>query len=201
MNRTSWRLLGLLFLVPAMAAATEGERGANPFAGDFGTALWTLVVFLLVVLVLGKFAWGPVLGALQKREEFIREALETARREREQAEARLAEYERKLHEARTEALAIVDEARRDADVLGRRIEQEAQEEARAAVARAKREIAIAGETAIKDLYATSARLATQVAEKLLRRELTAGDHERLVSEAIEELEQLPRGRPTARRPA
>ena len=74
-------------LLAAPLAAAEGG-GASPFSGDVGNAIWTLVIFLLVVLFLGKFAWGPLLKGLQSREEFIRSSLETAKRDREAAEAR-----------------------------------------------------------------------------------------------------------------
>src|SRR4051794_9307321 len=113
-----------LALAAAPALAQEAEHGGeagNPFAGDIGSALWTLLIFGLVVLLLGKFAWGPILNALQSRETFIREALETAKRDRDEAELRLKEYEDRLAQARSEASAIVDEGRRDAGVVKQRI--------------------------------------------------------------------------------
>ncbi len=73
-----------------------------------------------MLFVLGKFAWGPILSGLQARENFIRESLETAKRDRDEAEARLREYEERLATARAEATAIVDEGRRDAEVVKRR---------------------------------------------------------------------------------
>ena len=74
------------------AFATDGE--SNLFAGDLGNAVWTVVIFLVVLVVLGKFAWGPLLSGLQEREQFIRESLEKAKEERDSSEARLAEYTR-----------------------------------------------------------------------------------------------------------
>ena len=93
--------LGLLAAAGAAAgqpeAAAHGEGGAiSPFAGDFGNALWTLVVFAVLLWVLGRYAWGPVLRGLQGREQFIRAALEEAKRDRDQAEERLKEYAAKL---------------------------------------------------------------------------------------------------------
>lgn len=166
------------------------EAGVNPFAGDVGNAIWTIVIFVLVLVVLGKFAWTPILGALQKREDYIRDALEKAKRDREEAEARLREYIQKVEAARAEATAIVQEGRRDAEVLKQRLEEKAHEEADAMMARAKREIQIASDTAVKNLYSLTANLATDVASRIIRKELTAADHERLVAEAIEELETV-----------
>lgn len=184
-----------LVLVTSFVLAAPGlaqEHGAahepaanNPFAGDIGNALWTLVIFGLVVLVLGKFAWGPLLRSLQAREEFIRESLEKARLEREAAEIRLREYEERLARAREEASAIVDEGRRDAEVVKRRIEEDAKREGEKMIERARREIQIATDTATKELYTLSARLATQMATKVIGRELSPQDHQRLISEAID----------------
>jgi len=173
----------------ARAAAESGEGKSNPFAGDIGNALWTLVVFVLVVAVLGKFAWKPILGALQKREDFIRDSLAQAKQDREDAERRLKEYTEKVLAARAEATAIVDEGRRDAEVVKRRIEDEAKSEAKAILERGKREIAIATDTAVKELYTLGAKLATEVAGRILRKELNPREHERLIAESIEELQE------------
>lgn len=179
----------LLLAVAVAAGAAEAEHGGatanNPFAGDVGNALWTLIIFALVVLVLGKFAWGPILKALQDRESFIRESLAAAKRDRDAAEARLKEYEDRLAHARAEASAIVEEGRRDADVLRRKLEESGKAEGDKMIERAKREIQIAKDTATKDLFTLAARLATDMAAKVVGRELTAQDHQRLIAEAID----------------
>lgn len=180
----------LLLMAPVMAAAAEAEHAegsSNLFAGDIGNAVWTVLIFLLALAVLSKFAWGPLLGSLQARESFIRESLEKARRDREEAEARLREYEARLAQARTEATAIVDEGRRDADAVKRKIEEDTKAEADRMIERARREIQIATDTATKELYALSARLATDMAARVIRREINPQDHERLISESIQEL--------------
>jgi F-type H+-transporting ATPase subunit b len=177
-----------LLLVPGIAMAAEGE--SNLFAGDIGNAVWTLAIFLVVILVLGKFAWGPLLNTLQEREKFIRDSLEQAKSDRESAEARLEEYSEKLHEARAEAHEIVLEGRRDAEAVRRRIEDESKEETEKMLARARREIEIAKQTAVKELYSVSASLATRAASKIVRQELNPSDHVRLIEESIAELEKL-----------
>jgi F-type H+-transporting ATPase subunit b len=175
-----------------LARASEGGGEVNLFAGDLGNAIWTLVIFILVIVVLGKFAWGPLLSALQQREQFIRSSLQEAKDDREAAEARLQEYELRLQEAAAEATQIVEQGRQDADKAKVRIEETARTEADKLVDRAKREIDLARQAAIKDLYATSAGLATDIAGKVLKRELSPRDHERLIQESIEELNQQDR---------
>jgi F-type H+-transporting ATPase subunit b len=181
-------LLAVAAAAPAMAASTEGE--ANIFAGDLGNVLWTLLIFGLVLLILGKYAWGPLLDVLQKREDFILSSLEEAKRDRIEAEARLREYEQRLREARAEATAIVEEGRRDAEVLRGRIEHEAREEAEKIRARTLRDIGIARETALKELYEVGGKLATSIAAQIVERELRAEDHQKLIDNAIAEMERL-----------
>ena len=193
MMRRVWlstAIAGLLF--SNLAWASEGGGEVNLFAGDLGNAIWTLVIFILVIVVLGKFAWGPLLNALQQREQFIRTSLQEAKADREAAEARLQEYEERLHQATTEATQIVEQGRQDADKAKARIEETARTEADKMLNRAKREIDLAKQSAIKDLYATSAELATDIAEKVLKRELSSQDHERLIEESIEELNRQDR---------
>jgi len=169
--------------------AEGGEGGGGPFAGDIGNALWTVVIFLLVVTVLGKFAWGPLLKGMQAREEFIRASLEQAKHDREAAAAQLKAYEGRILVAQGEATALLEEARRDADAVRRRLQEEAQGEARQIVERARREVALATETAKKDLHDYAAELSIQVARRVLGREITPADHERLIATAIDEIER------------
>lgn len=183
MNKLRLGTLAALLWAAPLAAAEEGES-LSPFAGDIGNALWTLVIFGLVVFILGKFAWGPLLSSLQERENFIADALGAAKRDREEAEARLREYTDRLTAARGEATAIVDESRRDAEVVKRRIEEETHAEAGRILERSKREIGIAKDTALKELYSASAQLSTELASKVLQREINPQDHERLIRDSI-----------------
>jgi F-type H+-transporting ATPase subunit b len=187
MRERTFVQLAVAALAAAGTPAFAAEAGGGPFAGNVGNALWTLVVFGLVVFVLGKFAWGPILSGLQEREKFIRESLEAARRERQEAEGRLKAYTDQMNAARSEATAIVEEARRDADTVKRRIEEEAGAEARQIVERSRREIEIAKETALKELYTTSAKLTTELAGRILEREISPADHDRLIRESIARL--------------
>jgi F-type H+-transporting ATPase subunit b len=160
------------------------------FTGDLGNIFWSWLTFILVIVVLGKFAWKPILGGLQNRESFIRDSLAQAKSDRQAAEARLREFEQKLQTARDEASAIVEEGKRDADVLRRKFEQDARNEADAMIERAKSEISLARDTAVKELYGLTAQLATEVAGKIVGKEFNPADHERLVTESIEELSKL-----------
>jgi len=184
--------LVLMLAVQAPAAwAAEGDE-SNLFAGDIGNAVWTLVIFLLVIAVLGKFAWGPLLTGLQQREEFIRRSLKEAKADREAAEARLQEYEERLSSAAAEAAQILEQGKREGEGLRAGIEEKARDEADKMVDRARREIELAKQSAIKDLYATSSELATEIASRIVQRELNPADHEKLIADSIKELGNLDR---------
>ena len=178
--------LAVLMTMALPVLAAEGEGGEpSLFAGDLGNSFWTILIFVIVLVVLGKFAWGPILSTLQARESFIHEALAKAKADRDAAEARLKEYEDRLASARAEATAIVEEGRRDAEAVKRKVEAEAKAEADKTIERAKREIQIATDTATKNLYELSAKLATDMAARVIGRELSPQDHERLIAEAID----------------
>lgn len=190
--KRSYIALATLFsaAAPHIAFAAEAQHddgGSNLFKGDFGNAFWTLLIFFLVLVVLGKFAWKPILKMLQDRERFISESLSKAKETNASAERMMADYKAKIDKAHQEATAIVDEARRDAEEARKRIQGEAKAESEAIAARAKKDIELARDHAIKDLHDQSIQLATAVAGKLLRRELTPSDHQALLNEAFAEL--------------
>lgn len=188
-SRAFFVFSALAAAAPAWAGPAAGESGGNIFGGDLGNAIWTLVVFGVLYVVLSKFAWPKILDGLQERENFIRESLDKAKHDRDEAKSILARYEGKLAEARAEATKIVEEGRRDAEAVKQRIEQKGREEADKSLERAKREIGIAKETAIKELYTLSGRLATDIAAKIVERELKPEDHEKLVRQALAQLNE------------
>jgi F-type H+-transporting ATPase subunit b len=178
------------------AAVSDAEHGSaaehagsDIFAGGVGNAIVTLIIFGAVVAVLGKYAWPRLLRVLDERERAIRQSLEEARREREQAGQLLERYEQQLDKARAEASAIVDEGRRDAEIVRRRIHDEAQSESDAMIARAKREIQLATDTAVKELYDRFADLAIETARGILREELTPERHKQLIEQSLERIRE------------
>ena len=183
----SWLLAASM----AYAAGDAGEHGASPglFTGDVGNIVWTLITFIAVIVVLGRFAWGPILRGLQSREDFIRTSLADADAANRKAKELLEQYTAKLDEARADATAIVEEGRRDAEVVKRTIEEEGRKQSDAMIARAKREIDIARDAAVRDLYDLGGKLATEVAGRIIRKELNPADHEQLIKESIAELGQ------------
>jgi F-type H+-transporting ATPase subunit b len=187
------RLFALAFLaftaLPAVAAAQEHEAVAlSPFAGDLGNAIWTLVIFTIVVILLGKFAWGPVLGLLRQREEFIHKSLSDAKRDRDEAEARLKDYAAKLQRAQVEAMTIIEDARRDAGQLREDLRQRAKAEADTLVANAQRQIQLETSRALLQVRQEAVNLSVAIASKLLQRNISKEDNERLIDEALRQID-------------
>lgn len=147
-------------------------------------AIFTFIVFVLLVAVLWKFAWGPISHGLEKREHHIADQIAAAERANVEAKQMLAEYDRKLASAQDEVRAIIEEARRDATTTQQDILAQARADAAAEMDRAKREVQTAKEQALRELAETSANLAVQLAGKIIRAQLDAGQHAQLVTEAL-----------------
>ena len=185
--------LGLCWMAaPCMVMAAEAEPGSqDPVMVDVWQAGFTIAVFVVLVLILSRFAFKPILAVLEKREDIIRESLASAQRDREAAEARLTEYEQKLEQAGAKAAAILEEGRQNVEAMRRRIEEEARRSGEAMLDQAKREIGIARDTALRAVYDESAELATSLAGAVLKRQLSPEEHQRLMMDALQELGQRP----------
>jgi len=187
-NLFSLTLLGfVLWVLVSPAYASEGAGEQNIFNADIGNFVFTLIIFGLVVYVLGRAAWKPLLNVLNEREGTIRESLESARKRRDEAEQLLADYKAQLASAREDATKIVAEGRRDAEEVNRRLQEEARQQAADIVDRARREIEVATDAAKKDLLRRTAELAVDVADRIIRKELTPQDHEALVTESLDRM--------------
>lgn len=173
------------------AAGHDAGGGGNPVQVDLWQSAYTIIIFLALLAILSKYAFRPVVEGLQKREKFIRESVEAAERASADADARMREYEAKLDASRAEATKIVEEGRRDAEALRRKIEEQAQETSAQMVERAKREIGLARDTALKTLFDSAAELAASVARSTLKRQLTPEEHQRLMKDAMRELADRP----------
>ncbi len=166
--------------------AGESHAAASPLTFKTDLAIWTLVVFGVLFLVLRKFAWGPISEALDQREKGISDNIAAAQKAHDDAKQLLADYDQKLSSAQAEVRAILDEARRDAEHTQQEILAKARAEAAAEVARGKREIESAASQAMSELAQTSADLAVNLAGKIVRAQLSPADHAQLIDDALGE---------------
>jgi F-type H+-transporting ATPase subunit b len=136
-----------------------------------GTLVWSSIAFLVVLFLLKRFAWGPILSALNEREQRITEALGSAERARQEMAQLNSDNERLLREARNEREVILKDAREAAEKLVSDARLRAKEEAERDLALAKDAIAIERKAAIAELKSEVAALSVSIAEQLVRREL------------------------------
>jgi F-type H+-transporting ATPase subunit b len=165
----------------------EGKRDLFAWAMDLG--IWTLVVFLLLLFVLSKFAWKPMLQGLEHRERAIHSALSEAHQARDEAARLRSEFEDQMRKANDRAREIADEARRAAERTTAEMIADAHEKIQADHDRLQREMTLAHEQALRDIQSQAAQLATLVSSKVIRRHLSTEDHRQLVDEALSELRQ------------
>lgn len=154
---------------------------------ESGLIFWTAVTFVLLLVILRRYAWDPILGALEAREEAIQRTIDEAEQLQAEAERVLEEHRAKLAEARKEGNRVLDEARKAGERMKSDIVENARQEADQVVARARRQIELETEQALENLRDRAADLALHAAEKVIERSLSDADHRRFAQEAVEEL--------------
>ena len=153
------------------------------------TAVWTCVVFLLLFFILSKYAWGPILEGLKSREATITNVMEEAKRLREENARDAAKFRAELDAAYVKIPAMMEDARRDAAALKESIRTEGNAEVQKERTRLLRELDIARDQALQDIWNQAANVATLIASKAIGRSLTGDDQRRLVDEALVEMKQ------------
>lgn len=175
---------------PQSASTHGAAAGAAPAPSimqvEPGLIIWTIVTFVVLMVVLRFTAWGPLLKALAAREARIRTAIEGAEAARQQSEERLAQLEQRLQQANEEARRIIDEGKSDGVKLRNEIAATARNEAEEFKARARRELELATDQVKKELWEHSTQLSIDLASRILGRSLSSDDHRRLVDRVLEE---------------
>ncbi len=138
---------------------------------ELGLIVWQTLAFLILLFLLTRFAWKPIIGAVRSREQRIDEALKTAEKARAEMQALKADNEKLLNEAREERNRILREAKEAGERIITDAREQAREQARKIAEEAKREIENQKQSALAAIKSESARLAVDIAEKLLKREL------------------------------
>lgn len=156
-----------------------------------GLIFWTLVTFFLVALLLRRVAWGPILNIVDERERQINNAIESAKRERAEAEKLLADQKTAIAEARREAAEMMRKNHEDVDRLRNELLAKARAEAEAARNEATRAIADEKAKAVNDVKRLTADLAIQIAEKLLGEKMDDARQRSLAQQYIEQLSAKP----------
>lgn len=159
-----------------------------PFQPSFGLAFWSVVIFLVFWYFIGKFAFGPIARALEKREQDIQGALDEAKKAREEMNQLKAENEKILAEAREERSMILKEAKDSKTAIINEARDKAKEEAGRIVAQAKVEIENQKKAALDEVKREVGLLAMDIAEKVIKRELKSQqEHIKYVDDLVKQL--------------
>lgn len=172
---------------PIVLAAAEAGGLASAVAG--GLVFWTIVTFLVVAAFLRWKVWGPLLAMLSEREKSIQDAIDAARREREQAERLLEEQKAAAAEARREAAEMVRRSQAEVEAAKTELFAKARTEADALLAQARKQIEEERRRAIADIRAVAVDLSIRTAERLVARELDDAAHRKLAEDFVTSLER------------
>jgi F-type H+-transporting ATPase subunit b len=169
--------------------AEVDAKGGVPLSFKTDLAWWSLITFVIFVMVLGRYAWKPLIASLDERESKVRGDISAAESARQKAEQLLAEHSKRMAQLQEEIRALLADARKDAEGVKQEIVAAAQKEAEAAKQRALGEISRARDSALKDLFDVMANEVAQATQHVLGRSINSSDQDRLIDEA---LTQFPR---------
>ena len=182
-----------VMIAGAVARAAEspppGEGSEIP-PTDWGLQIWALITFLVLLVLLAKFAFKPLAQALDRRGETIRKSIEEAEKQRAEAKRLMDDYQKQLAEARSEANKIIEEARGLGENVRKEVVEKANAEASAALQRAQEEIQRQKEKGIQELKDTVAGLSVQIASKVIEKEVNEATHRQLVENLIKDLSKI-----------
>lgn len=176
----------LLLHPSALWAAEEG--GGGLFSLNVGLGLWTIVVFGVVLFVLSRYAWSPILAAVDARERNIQSSVEEASRLRAEAQALLEEHQRQLADSRRQSQQIVAEAREAGEQVRREIEEKARAEGDAMIERARRDISREKQAAMDELRRESVELALAAASRLVQQKLDPQADRKIIEGFLDEVQ-------------
>lgn len=152
-----------------------------------GDILFQLVMFIILIALITKFAWGPLMGIMKQREEHIANEIDAAEQSRIEAKKLLEEQRDLLKEARNEAQALIESAKKQGDVQREEIIVAARAESERLKDSAKVEIEQQKEKAVAAIREQVASLSVLIASKVIEKELSAEDQEKLINEYIQEV--------------
>ena len=161
----------------------------NPLVqADPGLFIWTIVTFLVLLALLAKFAWRPLLAALDSRQETIRKSLDDAQQARQELERLNKESAEIIRTARAEAESIISHSRADGERLREELKQKARAEADHIVRNAERQIQLETGRALQQIRREAVDLSVMIASKIIQRNISKEDNERLIEDALKQLD-------------
>jgi F-type H+-transporting ATPase subunit b len=177
----------LIAAAPLLAEEEAGTGGGGLFAINPGLIIWTWLIFILLLVVLRKWAWGPILGALEARETRIQEALDSAAREREEAKQLLQQQQRLLDESRDHSQQILADGRKAGERLRAELLEEGRQQREQILAHAKGDIERERDRALEVLRREVVDLTISAAGRVLQKEVDSQENRRIVEHYLDRL--------------
>ncbi|MGL6194348.1 MAG: F0F1 ATP synthase subunit B [Thermoguttaceae bacterium] len=184
----------MLVVTPAFAGHGGGEfdpaTQLNPLSWSrtqTDTALWTAAIFAILIIVLGKFAFTPIAKALDQREQSIADNIAAAEKANLDSKELLAQYRQKLADAQEEVRQILEAGKKEAEQAALAIAEKARAASELERARVAKEIEAATAGALQEIATKGATLATELAGKILRKQIDPAAHRELISQAVNEI--------------
>jgi F-type H+-transporting ATPase subunit b len=181
-------MLDLTLAIQEHAAAAQ-EHASGPLTVEGGLMFWTIVIFLLLLAVLKRFAWPAILGAVEAREQALERQLAEAARDREQAAALLAEHQKLIGDAKSQAHGIIVEARSVAEKDRALAIEKTRQEQEELLARARREIAAERDRAVAELRREAVDISLAAATKLIEKRMDADTDRKIVLDYLATLDE------------
>ena len=185
----------ILLVIVCLCAAAFGAdsqaqgRELSPFSGTFADALWTIIAFVVLLVVLWKWAWKPILAALNARQEHIEKQITDAEQTRREAERVLAEYRTKLENADSEGKAIIASHVNRAEQEAKEIIAGAKEKTESIKLKAEADIERARNEARAELFDQVGEMVLRLGQEILGRAISDEDNQRFIGEAVARLKQ------------
>ena len=180
-------LFMLIFIAFGLAASSPDNIKPGMVQVHGGTLFWSVITFLILLVVLKKIAWSPIIEALESRESQIKEALNSAETARENAEKASQDYDDLVKKARAEAQEIVSESKATGERVRQEIKNTAEKEADDIINKAKAKIESEREKAINEIRSVAIDFSIEAASKVIERNLDSEDNRRIINDTIKEV--------------
>lgn len=176
--------MGLLNASPKGAGHSDANWLESWIMPDPGIFLWTIVTFLIVLLILKVKAWGPLVEALENREKLVEDSLKAAEKAIEEAEKVSNDYEQSIKDAQVKSQKIILDSKKAAEKVKAEIEKTTAEKAESMIKNAKEQINSEKDNAIKDIRDIAIDLSIDIASKVIEKNIDSEENRRLIEEAM-----------------
>tara|TARA_B100000427_G_C15458980_1_gene573113 strand:- start:36 stop:644 length:609 start_codon:yes stop_codon:yes gene_type:complete len=184
------KVLTIIFLVNFSYAAESADDSNPLLVLDPGLFVWTILSFLLLMFLLSKFAWKPLLKMLNEREEKIRTAIEKAENAEKKLETLNEQGEKILSDARSESQKLLLSTKETAQNLKEEIEREAKQKATSIIDQARLQIQAEKNQVLSEIKNELSSFSIMIAEKLIKKNINKDDNMKLINESIEKVNKI-----------